>query len=842
MKKRIKRTAHMLIAASLVLGGYLPLPTRDGRFSPSVKAAAGKLALPNAQGDRAVQQLKQQGLYASLEEALDETLYEVRWEAQTALAETPAAYHAPNPAQRLNAYFTLSELRLLPLRTNARQSEAADQAQPSESAEWRAALKLKGYGYGKNLLPLGPAELVTTGNRIEYQRAAAPLTEWYVNKAEGLEQGFTLYAPPGAKPEDARLRLALELTGDLRAELAEAGQAIALQQASGEAVLRYGDLYAYDAAGRALPSQMSVSDGQVWLEVDDASAVYPVTIDPNFTEQQKLTAAPNGRTRDHFGYSIAISGDTVVVGVPYAVIPRGRHDGGAAYVFVRNGAAWSLQQILPPTLARPAGGAFGYAVAINGDAIVVGAPNPSSASLTGTAHLFVRNGNSWSESGEIRNCGGVFSFGYSVAITDSAIFVGAPLAAQGVVYVFPRFSTLLQCSIPLIANDGSADAHFGISLAASHNTLVVGASDDDLGSNSDQGSAYVFVGGGLFWGRQQKLTASDGATDDHFGRSVAISEETIVVGASFANVGTNDNQGAAYVFVRNAGVWSQQQKLTASAGAAGDYFGCAVAISGDTLSAGASGATIGFSSGVGAAYVFTRSGAFWSQQQKLTASDGAGFDYFGSAIAIDLDTVVVGAPYDDIGSNSNQGSAYIFARPCQLPGISSQPSSFAVCGVRPATFSVTATGSITGYQWRKNGTPLGNNGGTSGVTSPTLTINAASAGDAGAYDVVISSPCGSVTSTAASLTVYNYTLSPLSARFTAGDGPGAVSVSVGGGCGWTATSNASWLRVTLSSSGSGNGTVLYYVSANTSTSSRTGTLTIAGRTFTVTQTGSVRLP
>ena len=387
MPKRLRHLYRSLAVAAAILSlmSYLLLPSGVGRGSALARSITGRpaLALPALQGEPAVQQLKEQGLYDSLAEAVAATRYKLRWEDQPALSGLPLAYHAANPSQRLAAYFTPTGLDLAPLPA---ESEAGPDSQASAPATWRGAMRLIGYGYGENLLPVGAfAELAAQENRIEYRRPALPLTEWYVNKAEGLEQGFTLAEPPGTRAEGARLRLALEVTGDLRAELVEAGQAIALRHTKGEMALRYGGLHAYDAHEQALAAQLRVEEGRVILEVEDASAVYPVTIDPLITQQQKLTAS-DGTSEVLFGHSVAISGNTLVVGVPYDGPPY--H--GSAYVFVRGGATWSEQQKL--TAGDGAGGdRFGFSVAISGDTLVVGAPGDiiGANSDQGSAYVFV---------------------------------------------------------------------------------------------------------------------------------------------------------------------------------------------------------------------------------------------------------------------------------------------------------------------------------------------------------------------------------------------------------------------------------------------------------------------
>ena len=184
---------------------------------------------------------------------------------------------------------------------------------------------------------------------------------------------------------------------------------------------------------------------------------------------------------------------------------------------------------------------------------------------------------------------------------------------------------------------------------------MVGAPADDGAGRFEQGSAYVFVRSGGVWSQQQKLEASDAATFDFFGFSVAISGETVVVGARSDERAAGRNQGSAYVFVRSGGVWSQQQKLEASDAAAGDVFGSSVAISGETVVVGAVLDDGAAGRDQGSAYVFVRSGGVWSQQQKLEASDAAAVDFFGRSVAISGETVVVGA-------SGHSGAAGVLAR------------------------------------------------------------------------------------------------------------------------------------------------------------------------------------
>ena len=380
-------------------------------------------------------------------------------------------------------------------------------------------------------------------------------------------------------------------------------------------------------------------------------------------EQQKLTAS-DGAAGDLFGQSVAISGDSLVVGNAGDDVGANVSQ-GSAYVFVRSGGVWTQQQKLTAGDGA-ASDVFGDSVAISGDTLVVGArlADVGANGEQGAAYVFVRNGGVWTQQQKLTADDGAAGdlFGLSVAITGDTVVVGAPAddGSQGAAYVFVRNGDVWTEQQKLTASDRAVNI-FGHAVAISGDTVVVGALFDAVGANSDQGSAYVFVRRGGVWTEQQKLTAADGAADDLFSRSVAISGDSLVVSLNGDQVGARADQGFAYVFVRRGVVWTQQQKLIASDGAAGDQFGQSVAISGDTLVVGAHLADVGANGNQGSAYIFVRSGGVWTEQQKLTAGDGAAGDAFGDSVAISGDTLVVGTPGADVGANVLQGSAYVFS-------------------------------------------------------------------------------------------------------------------------------------------------------------------------------------
>ncbi|MBW2529583.1 MAG: hypothetical protein JRI23_35725 [Deltaproteobacteria bacterium] len=208
----------------------------------------------------------------------------------------------------------------------------------------------------------------------------------------------------------------------------------------------------------------------------------------------------------------------------------------------------------------------------------------------------------------------------------------------------------------LTASDGANGHQFGHATGLDADTAVLGAP----GATGSHNAAYAFVRAASGWTEQQRLTAAQSQPGDYFGGAVGVSGDTAIVGAAAADSAS----GTAYVFLRNALAWSEQQKLTAGDAQADQGFGCAVALDGDTVLVGANGDGAG---GVdaGAAYVFIRTGVVWLQQAKLTAPDGAAGDLFGQAVALDVDTAVIGAHSSD-GASADVGSAYVFARSAGL--------------------------------------------------------------------------------------------------------------------------------------------------------------------------------
>ncbi len=495
-----------------------------------------------------------------------------------------------------------------------------------------------------------------------------------------------------------------------------------------------------------------------------------------FVQEAKLTAS-DGAAGDAFGCVLSISGNTMVVGSPYATV-GGSSKQGAAYVFTESGSTWT--QIAKLTASDGAADdEFGWGVSINGNTVVVGAPNATVGgnSGQGAVYVFTEPGSGWAnmtQTAKLTTSDGAANnwFGLSVSISGNTVVAGADYDYavgtndyQVAAYVFTEpnsgWANMTQTA-KLTASDGASQNPWGVgsfsgpSVSISGNTVVVGAPSATVGSNSEQGAAYVFTEPGSGWENMTqtaKLTASDGAADDLFGWGVSISGNTVVVGADNATVGGNSGQGAAYVFTEPGSGWAnmtQTAKLTASDGAVYDEFGSMVSMSGNTVVVGAWYVTVGGNNGQGAAYVFTEPGSGWAnmtQTAKLTASDGAAKNYFGGWVQIIGNTVVVGAEGATIGTNSEQGAVYVFGTSATPTVTSVSPAS------GPATGGTTVTIIGTGFTGTK-AVDFGAAAASSFTVNSATQITATSPPGIGTVDVTVVTAGG--TSTTSSADQYTY--------------------------------------------------------------------------------------
>jgi hypothetical protein len=397
--------------------------------------------------------------------------------------------------------------------------------------------------------------------------------------------------------------------------------------------------------------------------------------DVNFSEVAKVTASSAGST-SHFGVAAGVDGDTTVVGAWQGLT-------GEAYVYTRNQGGGDAWQEVKKLVASDAASNdyFGYSVAISHDHIVVGAfGSDQGENGTGAAYVFERNAGGADNWGEVAklvasDAAPNDGLGERVAIDGDTVIVGARYVNggstdEGAAYVFSRNhgGTDNWGEVAKLVGSGSVShSYFGQSVAVFKDTAFVGAPNRDL--------VHIFErnqGGPDNWGESLQITGSS-VWNHGFGLSLSVSGDTLAVGSS-----SSIDLGAAWIFERNHGGsdnWGEVQRLTASNGTVWDFFGCSVSLSGDRLLVGAQrNDTLG--TDAGAAYIFERNAGGadnWGEVQEIHASDAADVDHFGEGVALDGSTVVVGAPDDDDHGDST-GSAYVYT----------------ACGAAPSEWTETA--------------------------------------------------------------------------------------------------------------------------------------------------------
>ncbi|MEA3287611.1 MAG: fibronectin type III domain-containing protein, partial [Candidatus Marinimicrobia bacterium] len=315
-----------------------------------------------------------------------------------------------------------------------------------------------------------------------------------------------------------------------------------------------------------------------------------------------------GEASDLFGRAVSIDGDYAAVGNSYddSNDPRS----GSVDIFRKVGDSWSFQTNLMPDISYR-GMQFGVSVSLSGNYLLIGSLDNAGGTNSGAAFVFYRDGENW------------------------------------------------QQQAKLTPSDPAPHDFFGLSVAIDGDYAIVGSSYDDTWS-TDAGSAYIFHRTGAAWSQTQKLLGSDGDYADHFGESVDISGNSIIVGASNNDQGA-DGSGAAFIFGFDGSSWSEESKIVPGDPTASKFFGKAVSIHGDYAAAGATW-DAEHDTQAGAAYIFHRSGGNWSQQAKLFASNYVRVDQFGTSVSISDTDLIVGAPYHNDTYASNSGCAYQFIR------------------------------------------------------------------------------------------------------------------------------------------------------------------------------------
>jgi hypothetical protein len=387
-----------------------------------------------------------------------------------------------------------------------------------------------------------------------------------------------------------------------------------------------------------------------------------VSIADSLPTQTRLLAG-NGTASQQFGQTVDLDGDVAVIGSTLAtpIVP--------IRVFERSAGTWLETATLTPGDGA-LGAVFGYDVAVSGDTIVVGAPERAGAGPRRSGvYVYELVNNAWTETAKLTVVEPQTDdqFGVSVDISGDSIVIGANgadrvgfTALQGTAYVFVRTGQTWQLQQKIFATDGATFDNFGGSVAIQGDRVLVGSVGSDNGNASpsfNAGAAYVFERVGVQWTQRAKLIANDGMQMDFLGGSVAMSDDVVVAGAARARNGIAANQGAAYVFESNGNnVWTQVSKLIAADGVANENFSSAgLAISGSAIWIGLPGHVVN-GQAIGGAYVFRRGAdGLWTQRAQIEPFNNVPNPYFGASVATDRDTTMVGAT----SYESSRGAVYV---------------------------------------------------------------------------------------------------------------------------------------------------------------------------------------
>ncbi|MEL6525735.1 MAG: hypothetical protein AAFQ07_08495, partial [Chloroflexota bacterium] len=474
----------------------------------------------------------------------------------------------------------------------------------------------------------------------------------------------------------------------------------------GERLALEGDTAVIGASGTSLGAD-NVGVAYVYTRIGDA-----------WTQQAMLTAS-DGTLDDYFGTSVGISGNTIAVGAVRDDNEQGT-DAGALYIFERSADTWVEQTKILPADDDNAP-YFGGLMDISGNTIIVGRPN---ANIEGAAYLFVGSGANWVQQQKFvdtYDASPAERFGQSVSIDGNNLLIGSPTSNGGRAFFYTLendtwvekqyvtkpeenfgWRLVLDDNDALISHITNSDitqpsttsVHFyefsngtwsstrsyesnitndayGTAIALSDNRALVSAPYDDIRQTGtplynlleDVGTLYLYERTSS-WQADGTFNARSPQSDTRFGRDIAADDQTVVVGAPYTDVDSpfGPNMGAAHVFVRDGmGGWSLQATLLPNVSHRDQLFGSAVAISGNTILVSAPQDNARDVS-AGAVYVYTREGATWTLQAKLTADDGERVDQFGKDVSLVGDTALITASHDDEGGFANAGSAYIFER------------------------------------------------------------------------------------------------------------------------------------------------------------------------------------
>ena len=590
---------------------------------------------------------------AEVQESIQQSEYQITWQDQTALADLPSAYQAPNRTHNLRAYFTPKGLRLTP-------RQFREQVPP-----WEWGLALRGYGYDGRPEPLEvPDPLLVNGNHVEYRYPTSSIVEWYANSEQGLEHGFKLYSPPHFESEKNTGKIVLELTmsGSLVPQLTEDGQTLEFITPGGVNVLRSSNLLVKDAAGRRLSAQLyhslegelaqngrlgqNTSEQRIGLHIPIANAVFPLDV-------QFLLTAPNwsaesDQVNSYYGYSVSTAGDVNGDGYTDVLVGARYYDNGEA----DEGRTFLYQ-----------GGASG--------------PSSSPAWAAESDQVDANFGASVNTAGDINGDG------YADVIIGAFAYDGGQ-TDEGRAYVYLGSPSGLSTNPSWTAESDQAGALFGDSVSAagdvngdSYGDVIIGAFRYN-NPQTNEGRAYIYLGGPDGLSNSPTWIAESDQAEAYYGIAVSTAGDVngdgyadVIVGALYYDNG-QINEGRAYVYYGSVDGPGIAPDWTAESDQAGAYLGASVNTAGDVNGDGYADVIVG-------AYLFdngqANEGRVWvylggpsglgvspswtAESDQAEANFGISAGTAGDVNGDGYADVVVGAPYYDNGQ-TNEGRAYIF--------------------------------------------------------------------------------------------------------------------------------------------------------------------------------------
>lgn len=504
--------------------------------------------------------------------------------------------------------------------------------------------------------------------RVEV-RYPSGLLEWFENKPQGIEHGFTVDDPAFASRRDEQLIVPLSLQGMQAIPDSDRLGDLIFVDENTQPILAYRELKVWDATGHMLEASMFPSEGGLTIAVNDRGATYPITIDPWIVDYESTEFAPTegtgtGSIWDRFGNAVAIRGDVAFVAAHEDATAAG-NEAGSVYVFINEEGVWTEHARLVASDGA-AGDWFGASLAVDGDTLVVGADraDTTAGEDAGAVYVFTQSGGVWTEQAKLEasGTGEKAYFGVSVAIDGDTMVAGAASSLlrlpegeviAGRAYVFRRSGDVWMEEAELMPS-GSSHERFGMSVSLSGDTALVGS----IHANT----AHVFHRIDTVWTEQAVLQPSDPTGDDYFGVSVSMDGDRALVGASLHDAGGNNASGAAYLYERSDSVWSEVTKLTASDGTQRDRFAELVLMEGDAIFIGSFEDESGIPrSDSGLVYVYERNGSNWEESAILQATSGR-TDEFGFSLAIDEGVLLVGEPGHDGTNRFDAGAANIYTK------------------------------------------------------------------------------------------------------------------------------------------------------------------------------------